>query len=60
MDLTSVFLLGGAGGLQERKRSRAQPPDGWLGESRSVKKRQVSYKMSYKFSLKFQSHLLSI
>ena len=30
-------------GLQdkERKRSRAIPPDGWLGESRSVKKRQV-------------------
>lgn len=30
-------------GLQdkERKRSRALPPDGWLGESRSVKKRQV-------------------
>ena len=30
-------------GLQdkERKRTRALPPDGWLGESRSVKKRQV-------------------
>ena len=45
MDL-DIFLLGGAGGgsggrLQERKRSRAQPPEGWLGESRSVKKRQV-------------------
>ena len=40
-----IFLPGGAGGgagrLQERKRSRAQPPEGWLGESRSVKKRQV-------------------
>ena len=41
-----ILLLGGAGGgsggkLQERKRSRAQPPEGWLGESRSVKKRQV-------------------
>ena len=44
MDL-DILLLGGAGGgsarLQERKRSRAQPPEGWLGESRSVKKRQV-------------------
>ena len=30
-------------GLQdnERKRSRALPPDGWLGESKVVKKRQV-------------------
>lgn len=30
-------------GLQEkeRKRTRALPPDGWLGESRSIKKRQV-------------------
>ena len=28
--------------MQERKRTRAQPPDGWLGESRVVKKRQVN------------------
>jgi len=28
-------------GMQERKRARAQPPDGWIGESRVVKKRQV-------------------
>ena len=26
---------------QERKRSRALPPEGWIGESKSVKKRQV-------------------
>ena len=32
-------------GASERKRGRAQPPEGWLGENRNVKKRQVTPKL---------------
>ena len=48
-------------GLQdkERKRTRALPPDGWLGESRSVKKRQVWYFISWCENLIWIQHLAS-
>jgi hypothetical protein len=40
-----------AGGLQERKRARAQPPEGWIGESGSGKKRQVAVRLQHLLSI---------
>ena len=48
MTLFNCFTFSGT---QERKRTRAQPPDGWIGESRSVKKRQVATRLQHLLGL---------